>query len=94
MYMYYSGTWEIYETKTSLRSKAGIPVRGTGWVCVSGSVTKGKVPGWAVTVWSNRMRFMVRVKSSRTSLESLPTQSSSLQAGGELHGINIQWNLR
>ena len=47
----------------------------------SGRVTKGNVPGWEVTVLSKRIRFMVRVKSSCSSLERALEQLSRLERG-------------
>ena len=49
----------------------------------SGRVTKGNVPGLVVTVLSKRIRFIVRVKSSRSSLERASEQLSRLEGGGE-----------
>ena len=54
------------------------PLCGTTSVWGSGRVTKGNVPGREVTVLSKRMRFMVRVKSSRTSRERPSEQASRL----------------
>ena len=48
----------------------------------SGRVTKGNVPGWEVTVLSKRIRFMVRVKSSCSSLERASEQLSRLDQVG------------
>ena len=48
----------------------------------SGRVTKGNVPGWEVIVLSKRMRFMVRVKSSCSSLERASEQLSRLDQVG------------
>ena len=47
----------------------------------SGRVTKGNVPGWEVTVLSKRIRFMVRVKSSCSSIERASEQLSRLEGG-------------
>lgn len=52
----------------------------------SGRVTKGNVPGLVVTVLSNRIRFIVRVKSSCSSLERASEQLSRLEGGGEKEG--------
>ena len=56
----------------------------------SGRVTKGNVPGWEVIVLSKRIRFMVRVKSSCSSLERASEQLSRLERGevrGERGGV-------
>ena len=45
-------------------------------------MTKGNVPGWEVIVLSKRMRFMVRVKSSCSSLERASKQLSRLDQVG------------
>ena len=52
----------------------------------SGRVTKGNVPGLVVTVLSKRIRFIVRVKSSCSSLERASEQLSRLEGGGEKEG--------
>ena len=49
-------------------------------------MTKGNVPGLVVTVLSNRIRFIVRVKSSCSSLERASEQLSRLEGGGENWG--------
>ena len=54
----------------------------------SGRVTKGNVPGLVVTVLSKRIRFIVRVKSSCSSLERASEQLSRLEGGGGERGGN------
>ena len=69
--------------------KYSLPVWGTGLCSGSGSVTKGNVDGLVVTVLSNRILFIDRMKSRDISWVSVSAKPSNLSE--KRHDINDQF---